>query len=367
MPALILPAYFVDMTLGLFGALVGSFLNVVIARLPEGESIVHPRSHCPRCKASIPAWLNIPVLSWIMLRGRCRSCKLPISPRYPLVELLTALLFVAAGRRFGLSAPLLPSLMLIGALVAITFIDLDHFIIPDEISLPGILLALLLRPIVFDVPWYSGLLGAAVGAGALWSIRALFFLLRGVEGLGLGDVKLIAMIGGFLGPIALLPAILIASLSGSILGAIALVLQKDEPEEDEDVGVVEANEVGVVANAMNFAAPEAADDHEATDPNEVRPTATPMNFPALAPEPASEAEAQLTDPNEVHPTATPKNFAAPEATPDTAPDTTPQPTEDIPWTPPKNAIPFGPFLALGGLAMLLLGPEILLFIRRLGY
>src|SRR5262245_4850937 len=146
------------------GALVGSFLNVVIHRLPQGMSIIRPRSHCPKCGDMIPGWLNVPIASWIVLRGKCRKCRAPISPRYPLVELLTALLFVAAVSRFGLSLATLAAIIMSCGLIVITFVDIDIWEIPDEISLPGIVIGAALRPFAFGAPWYDGILGAAVGA-----------------------------------------------------------------------------------------------------------------------------------------------------------------------------------------------------------
>lgn len=213
------------------GALVGSFLNVVIHRLPLGMSIMRPRSHCPQCKDMIPGWLNVPILSWVVLRGKCRKCGAPISVRYPLVELLTALLYVAAVSRFGVSLATLAAILLASGLVAITFVDLDHWEIPDEISLPGIVIGCALRPFAFDAPWYDGLLGAFVGASLLALVRWLYFIVRKVEGMGLGDVKLIAMTGAFLGLRSLVPTILIASLTGTVIGGLALLLAPRQVEE----------------------------------------------------------------------------------------------------------------------------------------
>ena len=218
------------------GLLVGSFLNVVIARLPEGESIVHPRSRCPKCGYMIPSWFNVPVVSWLVLRGRCWSCKAPISIRYPVVELLTGVLFLACHTRFGVSWALLASWLLVGGLMAIIFIDIDHFEIPDEISLPGIVIGCVLRPIAFDVPWFSGVAAAALAAAALLGLRWGFSALRGIEGMGLGDVKLLAMIGAFLGPGALLPVVLFGSLSGIVAAVVqkaaAALGPKAAPEAD---------------------------------------------------------------------------------------------------------------------------------------
>lgn len=236
--ALGFPLWPVALVLGL---LVGSFLNVVIARVPVGESIVHPRSRCPKCGYMIPSWFNVPVLSWLALRGRCYSCKAPISVRYPVVELLTGVLFLACFTRFGISWATLAGWILCGSLMAIIFIDIDHFQIPDEISVPGVLLGCLLRPLAFDVPWYSGVVAAALAAGALLALRWGFATLRGIEGMGLGDVKLLAMIGAFLGPGALLPVVLFASISGIVVGVVqrlatrrpAEAQQVEGPEESE--------------------------------------------------------------------------------------------------------------------------------------
>src|SRR5688572_13943542 len=157
------------------GALVGSFLNVVIHRLPKGMSIVRPRSHCPACGDSIPGYLNVPILSWIVLRGRCRKCKIAISPRYPIVELLTAILWVAAVARFGVSLGTVAAIIFASSLIVITFVDIDIWEIPDEISIPGIVIGCALRPFAFDASWYDGILGAAVGAALLGLVRWFYF------------------------------------------------------------------------------------------------------------------------------------------------------------------------------------------------
>lgn len=225
-----------------FGLLVGSFLNVVIARVPKGESIVHPRSRCPHCGYMIPSWLNVPVLSWLVLRGRCWSCKTAISVRYPIVELLTGVLFLGCFRQFGLTWALLAGMILSASLLAITFIDIDVFEIPDEISIPGILLGIVLRPIAFDVPWYSGLAAAALAITALLGLRWGYASIRGIEGMGLGDVKLLAMIGAFLGPGALLPVLLVASMAGLVVGGPLVLMARRNAEDDEAEDEAEAPE-----------------------------------------------------------------------------------------------------------------------------
>lgn len=210
---------------GIFGAIIGSFLNVVIARLPRDESLVTPRSRCPRCEQALPWYDNIPFLSYIWLRGRCRSCHVRISLRYPLVEALTAFLFGAAVNRFGLSVDLAAALVLISSLIAITFIDLDHQIIPNEISLPGIPIGFLFgafRPTVGPI---DAALGVLAGGGILFLIAFLYEKIRGQEGMGMGDVKLLAMLGGFLGWQGVLTALVVGSLIGSLIGLTVMMLK----------------------------------------------------------------------------------------------------------------------------------------------
>lgn len=224
----------------MIGAAIGSFLNVVIARLPENESIVRPASRCPACRTPIKPQHNIPILSWLFLRGRCASCRAPISIRYPVVELLTGLLFLACFIRFGMTWSLAPALILSASLVAITFIDIDTFEIADEISLPGIALGCLLRPICFDKPWFSGIVGALLGAAFLGFIRWGHMVVRKKEGMGIGDIKLIAMIGAFLGPGGLLPSILVGAFIGSLIGGVVVIGRvlrgehKEEPQPESE-------------------------------------------------------------------------------------------------------------------------------------
>jgi leader peptidase (prepilin peptidase)/N-methyltransferase len=212
----VLPPLFLEATCFLFGLVIGSFLNVVIARLPDGRSIVRPPSACPACGASIRWHDNIPVLSWLWLRARCRNCRASISWRYPAVELLTAVLFALAARRFGASLDLGAALLLLAALVAITGIDLDHQIIPDVITLPGIALGGLLTVILHPAAWLDTLLGILVGGGLF---VVIIFASRG--GMGGGDMKLGAMMGAFLGWKLVLLAILLGVFAG---GAVAIGL-----------------------------------------------------------------------------------------------------------------------------------------------
>jgi len=210
------PPWFFEGTSFLVGLVIGSFLNVVIARLPAGVSIVHPGSACPRCGAAIRWYDNVPVLSWLLLRARCRSCGGAISWRYPAVELLTAVLFTLAAHRFGPTFDLGPALLLLAALVAITGIDLDHQIIPDVITIPGIVAGAALSIAIHPARWLDTLLGVALGGGVFFVI---ILVSRG--GMGGGDMKLGAMMGAFLGWKLALLAILLGVFAG---GAVAVVL-----------------------------------------------------------------------------------------------------------------------------------------------
>ena len=203
------------------GACVGSFLNVVVWRLPRGESLVFPGSRCPKCGDAIPFWANVPVLSWLALRGRCRACKAPISARYPLVEALTGAIFVGLFLVHGPSARLLVEWALAAALVAVTFIDLDHHIIPNEITLPGVALGLLISVVApgLGVPWRDALLGVGIVAGLLFLVSWGYERFAGKVGLGMGDVKLVAMLASFLGLEAALGILVLGSLVGLAYGA----------------------------------------------------------------------------------------------------------------------------------------------------
>jgi leader peptidase (prepilin peptidase) / N-methyltransferase len=211
----------VALALFVLGLCVGSFLNVVIVRVPEGRSIVSGRSACPRCGKSIAWFDNVPLIAYARLRGRCRHCDKPIPARYPVVELLTGLLFVLAGWQYGLSVGLVPALILIAALIAITAIDLDRQLIPDVISLPGIVVGFLLSVVTGRPGWLDSLLGILLGGG-------IFFLIivasRG--GMGGGDMKLGAMLGAFLGWKLVLVAILLAVLGGGVVAIALLVLRR---------------------------------------------------------------------------------------------------------------------------------------------
>ena len=209
----------------IFGACVGSFLNVCICRLPVNESVVSPPSHCRACKTLLPWHDNLPLLGYLMRRGRCGSCGVKFSIRYFMVELLTGLLAVALVWQFGPSLTSLGYFAFAAALVVITFIDLDHQIIPDVISLPGVLVGLLfslLSPLPTLTLWTS-FIGALVGGGILLAIALGYQLLTGREGMGGGDVKLLAMIGAFLGWRSIPFTIFIASFFGSIVGVTTMI------------------------------------------------------------------------------------------------------------------------------------------------
>jgi leader peptidase (prepilin peptidase)/N-methyltransferase len=239
------------------GLLIGSFLNVVIHRIPLGISIATPSSHCPSCQTPIKPWHNVPLLSYLWLRGRCRYCAAPISPRYPAIELLTGLTFVAIALGFGTTAWTVLYWFFAAALIAAAMIDFDHQIIPDSISLGGLGVALVIVPYVgslYGTPWFDGLVrcatGAAVGAGVLWGVaflhaRVSVALGRRFEhwpgegeelprpseadywlwfpGLGLGDVKLLGMIGAVVGAVGVLDTILVSSLIGVVFGLVQAV------------------------------------------------------------------------------------------------------------------------------------------------
>lgn len=224
-----LPGWYFNCVAIAFGLLTGSFLNVVIARLPKGESIVRPRSKCPSCGTMIAAYDNIPVVSWIALRGRCRHCKAAISVRYPIVELLTAVLFLAARHRYGFSLSLVVrDWPILSILVALTFIDLDHRILPDKLTLGGTALALATSWMDPRLGVFDAILGAGLGFGVFYLLAWAYLAFTGRSGLGGGDIKLLAMLGAFLGPGGVLTAILISSVFGSLVGIVWGLVQKEK-------------------------------------------------------------------------------------------------------------------------------------------
>ncbi|HIA14863.1 MAG TPA: prepilin peptidase [Nitrospirales bacterium] len=201
-----------------FGAIVGSFLNVCIHRLPHDMSVVLPASHCPACETPLRAFDNIPFVSFLALRGRCRSCNVKISWRYPLVEGLNGLAYVLDVVRFGLEPATLVYALLLSTLIVVTFIDLDHQIIPNEITFPGMPLGLIAAATVLPISWLDSLIGLLCGGGVLFFVVWISPYIFRREGMGMGDVKLLAMLGAFLGWKATLLTLLLGSFSGAVVG-----------------------------------------------------------------------------------------------------------------------------------------------------
>ena len=210
----------------LLGASIGSFLNVCIHRLPAEESIVYPPSKCPRCGAPIRPYDNVPLLSYLILRGRCRACAAPISLRYPFVEALTGAAAVATVWRWGLAPEALAAFAFLGALIVVTFIDLDHQIIPDVISLPGIVIGLALSLVLNEPGFLNAVFGVLLGGGLLYAVAFGYEWWTGREGMGGGDIKLLAMIGAFLGWRAVPVTLLLASFTGSLIGVGVMIVRR---------------------------------------------------------------------------------------------------------------------------------------------
>jgi leader peptidase (prepilin peptidase)/N-methyltransferase len=248
--ALAVPLPLAGVFAGILGAIIGSFLNVVIHRVPREQSIVFPNSACPSCQRTLRPYDNIPILSFIVLRGRCRFCHAAISMRYPIVEALTALLFAAVVFHDGVSLALPFDLAFAAALTALIFIDAEHMILPNAITYPGIVFALLARMVLpylagaqqlDDLPglllrvppmlplWSVSLIGAVIGAlvggGSLWLMGFIWEKLRGIEAMGLGDVKMMFMVGAFLGWRLAILTIFFGVFSGSLAG-IAVMLKR---------------------------------------------------------------------------------------------------------------------------------------------
>jgi leader peptidase (prepilin peptidase) / N-methyltransferase len=246
----LIPQPFFLIFIAILGAIIGSFLNVVIHRLPREESIVLPSSKCPSCGAGIAFYDNIPILSYLVLGGRCRGCKAPISARYPAVEALTAALFLATAWHDGLTLALPFDLVFVTAVTALVFIDAEHMILPNAITYPGIVFAVVARlvlpylmgePHFDDLPmllngsmaglplWAVSLIGAFIGAliggGSLWLMGWTWEKLRGIEAMGLGDVKMMFMVGAYLGWRLTILNIFLGVLSGSIIGIAMMARQ----------------------------------------------------------------------------------------------------------------------------------------------
>ena len=207
---------------GAAGLMVGSFLNVLIHRLPRGESVLWPGSHCPHCGAPVRPLQNVPVISWLALRGRCAACRGPIAFRYPLVELVNGVLWVLVAQAAPDWGAFASGAFLVSACLALLAIDAEFQILPDWITLTGTAAGILLAFVSPSRSPLTAVLGAAIGAGGLFLVAFLYERIAGHEGMGLGDVKMLAMIGAFLGPWGVLVTILAASVSGSVVG-IALI------------------------------------------------------------------------------------------------------------------------------------------------
>ncbi|REG32036.1 leader peptidase (prepilin peptidase)/N-methyltransferase [Archangium gephyra] len=283
------------------GLLFGSFLNVVIARVPAGESIVHPRSRCPRCGHQLAWYENIPVLSWLALRARCSSCALPISWRYPLIELLTALLFLACQRRFGWTPELVAALVMVLLLVPLSFIDLEHWILPHELTWPGIAAGVVLSAPMGLGRVRDSIIGAVVGFLIFWGMEWLGEKIFKKEALGAGDKDLLALIGAFLTWKPLLAVIFLSSLQGALVGSLLLLVRG-----------------------------------RAGPAPEPEPGSTPPPPPATA---------AGTEPSEADGPGPVPRPVGPE-----------DEEEEDDWEPGPTSIPFGPWLSLAALEVMLLGP-----------
>ena len=235
---------------GVLGLIVGSFLNVVVYRLPlslfaawklecksflelddndppsEKFNIAFPASHCPECKAPVKAWQNIPVISYLLLKGKCASCKTKISPRYPIVELFTGVISAFTAYKFGFSIESLLVLVFSWSLITLTLIDADHQILPDNITLPLLWLGLVANSFGLFTDLQSAVIGAAAGYLSLWSVYWVFKLITGKEGMGFGDFKLLAALGAWMGWQQLPIIIILSAFVGAVLGVIILTIKK---------------------------------------------------------------------------------------------------------------------------------------------
>lgn len=317
---------FITAWIAALGLCIGSFLNVVIARLPNGESIVRPRSRCPSCGHQLPWYENIPVFSWLALRGKCSTCKAPISPRYILVELLTGTLFLAASARFGFDWPLVSALTCLTFLIPLIFIDAEHWILPFELTLPALAAGILLA-----IPrGLDALAGAALGALAAFLIFRLFeflgWLYAGREALGAGDKYLLAVIGAQVGWRSLLGVILLSSLQGAVVGIVRL---------------------RITGRAGPPPADSLSTEHLGELPHQISVEKTPR-------EPFSPAFLKPGLPLWKRALLMPFTIFLQDIPDSPPPD---EATGEIPeWVPQANNIPFGPWIGLAGIEVMLLGP-----------
>lgn len=220
--------HLIDIYLFFVGMCIGSFMNVCIYRLPNEKSILRPRSTCPKCGNLIRFYDNIPVVSYLWLRGKCRHCHTTISLRYPMVEIMTGFFALLVYQWFGVSLTALVYFFFIAALVVITFIDIDHFIIPDMITIPGIPLCFLASFALPTVTFKDSIFGILVGGGSLFAVAWTYHLITGKEGMGGGDIKLLAMIGALLGWKGVFFTIFVSSALGTVIGVIVMLFAKKD-------------------------------------------------------------------------------------------------------------------------------------------
>jgi leader peptidase (prepilin peptidase) / N-methyltransferase len=328
----------VALWVGLLGAVVGSFLNVVIARVPHGESVVSPRSRCPRCGTGIAWYDNVPVLSWLLLRARCRACGAPISWRYPLVEALGAAAALAAFARHGLTAEAAAEFAFVALLLALAFIDLDTWLLPHALTWPLIALGLGLSVLGLTPAASAGpsALGAAIGFGAFAAIAWVGARAFGKEALGWGDVWLLGGLGAWLGVSALLPVVLFASVQGSVVGIALILLGKGQPGPAESGERAEGAEQAALPSALRQAQGERI-------PDASRP-------PALR---QAQGERTSADPERAVGQALRERTSD-----DPAPPIPPDVSAEDDWVPPRHAVPFGPFLVAAALEWLYLAQSL---------
>lgn len=212
---------------GLFGLVIGSFLNVCIYRMPHGLSVVWPASRCGGCQRTLRWFENIPILSWVVLGGRCARCKARISIQYPIVEAVTGVLFAIVAAVTPVGPLLFARLLFVAALIVLFAIDLEHQILPNAITLPGIAVGFAFA-LAGPPGWRASLAGIVLGGGVLYAVAGAYYLVRKEEGLGMGDVKMLAMIGAFLGWKAVLLTLVLASFSGALIGVAVILFQRGD-------------------------------------------------------------------------------------------------------------------------------------------
>ncbi|MCP3061893.1 prepilin peptidase [Myxococcus sp. K38C18041901] len=349
------------------GLCIGSFLNVVIARVPEGLSIVRPGSRCPRCGHVLAWYENIPVLSWLALRGRCRSCHAPISPRYVLVELLTGLLFLACLNRFGWTYALFPALVLVSLLIPLTFIDLAHWILPFSLTVPGIAAGLVLAVPRGADAVVDATVGAVLGFLVFRLMEYIGWKVFKKEALGGGDKFLVALLGAFLSWRALLGILFLSSLQGAVVGIALLAFTgRAGPAAQPPAPGSPPSPPGP--------GPTPAQDASSPSGGVIPPSSDDVPPPGMAPHPVGTAPVSDATPKEEadapEPTLT-WEFTRPgiplwkrlllvpwcllvQPIPDAPVDE--ETGEEEEWVPGPTNIPFGPWLALAGLEVMLLGP-----------